>query len=226
MVSHTIAVGLCCVLSFVGVAAAHIIPPDKLHPQAEAYRRCTFVLNLNPVRWELVRNDVEMIEHWLRKVDSAAAATFDEEYRAVLGGDDSAGMRPPDAPPDREHKRRAVFELCTRAVSRTLVASLEEAIRVAPDRERARQGLIEAQAAFAAFADTLPFLDPEGYRALGEAFLSASNAMGTDGLMGQGRAVSALVQLPECLHHGAGHHGACTARRSTQRANPQAPYLT
>ena len=97
-------------------------------------------------------------------------------------------MGAPDAPPSRERKRRAVLGLCTRAVSRTLVASLEEAIRVAPDRERARQGLIEAQAVFAAFAYTLPYLDPEGYRALGEAFLSASHAMGTDGLMGHGRA--------------------------------------
>ncbi|MCH8967245.1 MAG: cytochrome C, partial [Planctomycetes bacterium] len=188
IVPRAIAVSVACALSFEALTFGHIIPPESLHPVAEAYRRCTFVLNLNPVAWELVRNDAETIEHWLEKVDSEAAESFDAEYREILGGDDSTGMGAPDAPPDRERKRRAVLELCTRAVSRTLVASLEEAIRVAPDRERARQGLIEAQAVFAAFAYTLPYLDPEGYRALGEAFLSASHAMGTDGLMGHGRA--------------------------------------
>ena len=179
----TIALGVGWALSFVGVAVAHIIQPESLHPVAEAYRRCTFVLNLNPVRWELVRNDAETIEHWLRKVDPKAADRFDVQYEEALGNETSVS----DSPPTRERKRRAVFELCTRAVTRTLVASIERAIRVAPDRQRARRWLSEAQAVFAAFADTLPYIDPDGYRASGEAFLSASHAMGTEGLMGRGR---------------------------------------
>ena len=174
-------------LSFGGAAVAHIIPPESLHPVAEAYRRCTFVLNLNPVPWELVRNDAETIEAWLRKVDPKAADRFDVQYQEALGGEQGGMRSVSDRPPTRERKRRAVFELCTRAVSRTLVASLEEAIRVAPDRELAGQWLSEAQMVFAAFEDALPYLDPDGYRASGEAFLSASHAMGTDGLMGQGR---------------------------------------
>ncbi|MCH7491930.1 MAG: hypothetical protein IID05_14700, partial [Gemmatimonadetes bacterium] len=187
IVRRTIAVSVACALSYVGVAVGHIIPPEALHPAAEAYRRCTFVLNLNPVAWELVRDDAETIEHCLRKVDPKAADRFDVQYEEALGGDDSAETGIADAGPVRERKRRAVFELCTRAVGRTLVASIEEAIRVAPDRERAGQWLSEAQAVFAAFADTLPYLDPDGYRASGEAFLSASHAMGTAGLMGHGQ---------------------------------------
>ena len=174
-------------LSFGGVAVAHIIPPESLHPVAEAYRRCTFVLNLNPIPWELVRKDAETIEHWLRNVDAKAADRFDAQYEAALAGEQSGGRSVSDHPQARERKRRAVFELCTRAVARNLVASIEEAIRVAPDRERTGKRLVEAQAVLAAFADTLPYIDPEGHRALGKAFLSASHAIGTAGLMGHGR---------------------------------------
>jgi len=174
-------------LSFGGVAGAHIIPPESLHPVAEAYRRCTFVLNLNPILWELVRNDAETIEHGLRKVDPQAADRFDTQYEAALAGEQSGGRSVSDDPQTRERKRRAVFELCTRAVARNMVALIDEAIRVAPDRELAAERLGEAQAVLAAFADTLPHIDPEGYRSLGKAFLSASHAIGTDGLMGHGR---------------------------------------
>ncbi|MCZ6683804.1 MAG: hypothetical protein O7B26_11550, partial [Planctomycetota bacterium] len=188
MVPRTIVLGVVWALSFAGVAVGHIIPPEALHPVAEAYRRCTFVLNLNPVPWELVRHDAETIEHWLRKVDPKAAERFDERYEEALDGEQRGEGSVSDSSPTRESKRRAVFELCTRAVGRTLVASLEEAMRVAPDRERAAQRLSEAQSVFDAFGDTLPYLDPDGYRESGEAFLSASHAMGTAGLMGHGQA--------------------------------------
>ena len=168
------------------MATAHIIPPEELHPVAEAYRRCTFALNLNPVPWELVRQDVESIEHWLRTADADAADRFDSDYLAVLGNDDGGEDSSVEAPSTRERKRRAVFELCTRAVGRALLTALEEAIRVAPDRELARNHLNLSQAVLAAFADTLPYVDPEAYRILGKAFLSASDAIGSDGLMNHG----------------------------------------
>ena len=83
------------------MATAHIIPPEELHPVAEAYRRCTFALNLNPVPWELVRQDVESIEHWLRTVDPDAADRFDSEYLAALGNDDGGDNSSVDAPSTR-----------------------------------------------------------------------------------------------------------------------------
>ena len=181
-----IAIGLVGMLGVVPLATAHIIPPEDLHPVAEAYRRCTFALNLNPVPWELVRTDVESIEHWLRTVDTDAADRFDSEYLVALGNDDSGENRSVEAPSTRERKRRAVFELCTRAVGRALTATLEQAIRVAPDRKLARTNLRSSQAVLAAFADTLPYVDPEAHRILGEAFLAASDAMGSDGLMSHG----------------------------------------
>ena len=181
-----IAIGAAWMIGVVPLATAHIIPPEELHPVAEAYRRCTFALNLNPVPWELVRQEVESIEHWLRTADPDAADRFDSDYLAVLGNDDGGENSSVEAPSTRERKRRAVFELCTRAVGRVLVTALEEAIRVAPDRELARNHLNLSQAVLAAFADTLPYVDPEAHRILGEAFLSASDATGSDGLMSHG----------------------------------------
>ena len=52
---------LACAGLAAGVAGAHVIPPEKLHPVAESYRRATFILNLNPVVWEQVDRDVVLI---------------------------------------------------------------------------------------------------------------------------------------------------------------------
>ncbi len=129
IVPRTIAVSVAWALSFEALTFAHIIPPEVLHPVAGAYRRCTFLLNLNPVRWEMVRDDAEMIEDWLRKVDPKAADRFDAQYEKALAGEQSGGRSVSDRPQTRERKRRTVFELCTRAVARNLVAGIEEAIR-------------------------------------------------------------------------------------------------
>jgi len=48
-------------LSLARTSFGHIVPPEKLHPVAEAYRRANFVLRLNPVIWEQVRPDVATI---------------------------------------------------------------------------------------------------------------------------------------------------------------------
>ena len=164
----------------------HIIPPEALHPVAEAYRRCTFTLNLLPVPWDAVQADAETIEHGLRGVDPIAADRFDSEYRAALGVVPAGSAGFVEAPEERERKRRGVFELCTRAIGRTLTASLDHALRAAPDRQRARRHLEWSQGVFAAFADTLLYVDPEAHRRLGAAFLAASDATGSDGLLTRG----------------------------------------
>ena len=112
MVQRNVAIIVAWTLGSAGAAVGHIIPPEKLHPVAEAYRRCTFALNLNPVPWALVRTDAESIERSLRKVDQAAAERFDAAYEAALGRDGAPGNSAPEPPEARERKRRAVFELC------------------------------------------------------------------------------------------------------------------
>ena len=59
-----------------GVAWGHIIPPEKLHPVAESYRRTTFILNLNPVVWEQVSPEVDAIANYWRGIDPDASRAF------------------------------------------------------------------------------------------------------------------------------------------------------
>ena len=40
----------------------HIVPPEYLHPTVESFRRIEFFLNLNPVPWNLVAEDVDLLE--------------------------------------------------------------------------------------------------------------------------------------------------------------------
>ncbi len=59
------AVAIACLAVVVGDARGHVVPPEKLHRVAEAYRRATFILNLNPVNWEQVGPDVAAIaDYW------------------------------------------------------------------------------------------------------------------------------------------------------------------
>ena len=53
------------------VSHADIVPPEKLHPVAESYRRSAFVLNLNPVVWKEVWSDMDRITRHLSGVDVA-----------------------------------------------------------------------------------------------------------------------------------------------------------
>src|SRR5262245_33824762 len=54
----------------------HVVPPEKLHPVAEAYVRASFLLNLNPVVFEQVRPDVQVFAEHLKRTDPAAAANL------------------------------------------------------------------------------------------------------------------------------------------------------
>ena len=51
-----------------GIALGHIVPPEKLDPLAESYRRMCFLLRLNPVPWEHVARDADVVGRGLRSV--------------------------------------------------------------------------------------------------------------------------------------------------------------
>ena len=67
---------LAALLTGAAPAPAHIIPPEKLHPVAESYRRAGFLLNLNPVLWDQVIPDVNAIANYWMALDSRAAGDF------------------------------------------------------------------------------------------------------------------------------------------------------
>lgn len=180
---------LCVVLALLaaGVARGHIVPPEKLHPVAESYRRAMFILNLNPVRWDDVARDAETIaEHW-RQLDAAAADAFADEVRTILqqamiAPDEDRGITPM---PRREAAER-VFVLLTKAVGAIELAQLDRAARAMDDPRAAEAAVREAQGVLAAFDDTCEAVDAEAYRRLGMCWLEMSSAMGSTGLLGQG----------------------------------------
>ncbi len=164
---------------------AHIVPPEELHPVVEAYRRMTFLLNLNPVLWEKVKQDFDTLVRYTRPLDGAAADRGEKELDAALSGLGLAPHAKPPAEPARarDEARRRVFELATRSVARLIVIQLEQASAVARERRAASQHLSEARQLLAAFEKTLYYSDPKGFRRLGQSWLAMSGALGSGGIL-------------------------------------------
>ncbi len=173
---RTTLLAMAVALSLAGSAPAHIIPPEKLHPVAEAYRRATFVLNLNPVVWEQVETDVTAIaDHW-RNIDPAAAKAFEAAAGKFMAG----------ATDNRREAAAAVFTLLTRAVNTIGQSKLALARQDLGSREPVRLAMREAQGVFGSFDDVLLATDPAAFRAQGQRWLELSSAIGTSGLLGRG----------------------------------------
>ena len=171
----------------IGSAQAHIIPPEKLHPVAEAYRRGNFILNLNPIVWKQLESDVEAIAKYWQDIDAKKADTFLAEARqiialATLDADEEKGIEPL---PRREAASR-VFELMTRAVAALVRHHMEAAEKEIEDRPAAMQQLRQAQGVWAAFEVAVRATDPQGHRRQGRAWLRMASAVGSPGLLGHG----------------------------------------
>lgn len=168
-----------------GAALAHIIPPEELHPVAESYRRATFILNLNPVRWESVSADVDAIaDHW-RATDPDGSREFQTTAhevitRATVEPDEDRGIEPM---PRREAAAQ-VFALLTRAVNDMARQKLAITQKDLGSPEAVELEMLEAQAVYATFDDVLRATDPEGFRRLGRRWLDMATALGTPGLLG------------------------------------------
>ena len=171
-------------LSLAGSGLAHIIPPEDLHPVAEAYRRATFVLNLNPVVWEQVETDVTAIaDHW-RNINPDAAEEFKAAAEKIMArATGEAGAAEPLA---RREAAAAVFTLLTRAVNDIGQAKLDLARQDLGSREPVRLELRQAHGVFMSFDDVLRATDPDGFRDLGQRWLELTSALGTPGLLGEG----------------------------------------
>ncbi|MEE8139236.1 MAG: hypothetical protein V3T81_10285, partial [Thermoanaerobaculia bacterium] len=100
-------------------SVAHIIPPEKLDPVAASYRNATFILNLNPVVWEQVWPEMEVIASHLGRLDSKRCAVFRDALAAArkIALPPSQRGEEPDPAQAREKGRRVVFTAATRAVA-------------------------------------------------------------------------------------------------------------
>jgi len=172
---------------FAAPAFSHVVPPEKFDPAVEGYRRMMFLLNLNPVLWDKVRADAEMIAESIHAVDPALA----DDYRLKLStsidkltnvekyGDAIPG------PKDRIDTARFVFEQSTRALAFLLNHELNR-LKNPEAREGAERALDQARKYWAAFDHEVRYSDPDMHKMMGRCFLELATAMGNQGLMGQG----------------------------------------
>ncbi len=163
-----------------GVAQAHIIPPEKLHPVAESYRRMGFLLRLNPVQWPQVETETGAIAAGLAAVAPDEAASYRTTITAILG---NPGLAEPAA---RKTAAEEVFVHSTRAVVRALQHRLELALETLDDHRAAKRQLEEARQIWAAFEPSIAATDPEAFRDLGECWLELTSALGSPGVFGIG----------------------------------------
>ena len=180
VVGSAAVVAVLILLSLGGEIRAHIVPPEKLHPVVESYRRMTFLLNLNPVLWEKVQGDFEVIVRHFDKLDARAAEKIENEFKKILAGTGAVELNSPQV---RETARRKVFELSTRAVAQLIALEMKRSVAAVADRNLARKRLREARQIFAAFEKPLFYSDPEGFRRVGRSWLGMASALGSEGIL-------------------------------------------
>ncbi len=166
---------------------AHIVPPERLHPAAETYRRTAFILNLNPVHWSQVWRDMEVLARTIERTDPKQADTF---LRAISEAQRVAHPKPkngeePDMVAARIQGSRKVFEAATRAVSRLLVSGIERAV-ASSDQRTIKKRLSEARQIFRAFEEVLPYFDKKAWKRMQVSWLDAFSYLGSAGVMGAG----------------------------------------
>lgn len=175
------------VAALVPLARAHIVPPEKLHPVAESYRRVSFILNVTPVAWDQVDPEIVALAEYWRAIDAPAADNYLKEGRAIIA---KATIKPdPERgiePMPRRQAASQVFELCTRVIPVLVRHHLKETEKRFGDRLLVLAELKKAQGVWQAFEDTLSVVDPEAYRVQGQAWLQMTSALGTPGLLGAG----------------------------------------
>jgi len=168
-------------------ARAHIIPPEKLHPVAEAYRRASFVLNLNPVKWDIARSDSLDLANYWRSFDPFAAEKLAKEIETVIS---RATLVPNEIariePMPRQEAASRVLGLLTKAVPPIVRAHLQEAERRIAERTAALDHVHQAQGAFGAVEDVILASDPTAGHRLGQCWLKLASAIGNPGLLGVG----------------------------------------
>ena len=176
-----------CFLAFcliTGTAFAHIVPPERLHPVAETYRRLVFMTQLNPVPWEAVRSDAVTLVSALDEIAPEVAAPASSAVSGLIAEALAAGK---DLEPARRREiARAVLDASTSAVAAAFRHCLERAEGTLGDPSIAIRELEEARQVWAAFEPSIRAADPEGFRRLGEGWLDLASSLGSAGLLGVG----------------------------------------
>ena len=175
-----------CLIGVVSTASAHIVPPEEYHPMAESYRRIAFMVNLNPVAWDLVEADAGRLADELSAVDAVAGKDYDETVTAVFEAIRAERSVSLETPTMRKRSAEAIFEASTIAVARGISAHLSVAQQSLGEHDTAKQHFEIARQIFKAVEHEVKYSDTVAFRKLGEAWLTASSSMGTPGVLGVG----------------------------------------
>jgi cytochrome c peroxidase len=164
--------------------AAHIVPAEKLHPVVASYRRMTFLLNLNPVLWDEVRKDAEVIWLYLRPFGPEKWIPYAGPAAGIIT--DMTIKDDPPSPEERKRAARELFELSTRAVARALVLQLDAAEKSLGEYGKAARALNEARQLWAGFEHEIRYSDAPMFAEAGKCWLTMTGALGNPGVLGAG----------------------------------------
>ncbi|MGI9485822.1 MAG: cytochrome c peroxidase [Geminicoccaceae bacterium] len=160
--------------------SAHIQNEAPWHAVAYAYLNTLFLLNLEPVDWSLIER-VLTTDHdgrilgrpaseRLIELDQAAGTAHWQAIETALSTQSAATLH----------------AATTRAVSAAIRQHLTNAAAALEQPGLARAEIDQAQALFRVFADPLKQTDPEGFRALGLAWLELASSVRQTGVITAG----------------------------------------
>lgn len=150
------------------------------HAVAYGYLNALFVLNLQPIDWVLIEH-VLTTDHDGRILGPSAA-----DHLIEL--DEAAGTAHWQAIETalKAQRPEAFYAAATRAVSAAIRQNLTNAAVALEQPELAGSAIDEAQSLYRAFANSLKQADPEGFRALGLAWLELASSVRQAGLINEG----------------------------------------
>ena len=178
-----------CALLFFGMisqpAAGHIQKEVPWHAIAHAYLNSVFLINLEPIDWPLIERTL----------------TTDLDGR-ILGRPAADRLQDIDRAVDTAHwpaietalaskKPDALYAATTKALSAAIRQYLSMASSSLEAPSVASAKIEEAQALYRAFADTIRQTDPDGFRALGLAWLELASSVRQAGVIEVGDKISA-----------------------------------
>lgn len=176
--------GALFVLSF--SAGAHVVPPEEYHPAAEGYRTLAFLVNLNPVPWDHVRKESDKIAGAYSELQPDTGAAYRARVSELIQAVETEARISSPTAALRIATARGVFEVSTRALSELIDLHLGAAETHLGDYDRAAALFDVSRQLWEAFAYEVRHTDPEAFRQIGNAWLEASSALGTPGILGVG----------------------------------------
>jgi cytochrome c peroxidase len=173
------ALSLLALVFFAVPLRAQLVAPADANPLTAAHWGLSFYLNLNPVPWDLVERDTQVILAGLERQDPALGKELQGRCRALLG----KGRAGPLLPGERRALTRDCFELVTRAVARLLMGGLP----LKDTRYGTPAGLEAARALWPCFAPEIQATDPAAFTRLSTCWnaLSAGDAASKTKMAGE-----------------------------------------